>query len=259
MGGHDDLIPHNLSPGWQAKLALYKHENGFRISKAFGVGCGWRRGEAVSIGRCAERYSQWLTMQGVLVLRPTEQRIQRRGDEWLYLVSQPYLGLDCDVRLKHASVHEFRSRIVEQLIRAGLQVAFPKHGPLFRGEIKPRDFCLSSDGSTVLIDSFPPVLARNGRRFVAASRHHTRSCAATRERDEVLAVTGSPFGILRNLCEHLLSIAPVRRELILRQVLPLIGAACPRTSRELASYLQTDRSVQKVKVLARRRNRFEER
>lgn len=244
-----------LSPGWQATLSLHRYKNGVRLSKAFGVGCGWTRDDAVSISQCARRYSQWLAIQGVPVLRNAEEQTERRASEWLYVVTQPYLGPDCDARLTRQGATESESqRIMEQLIRIGLRVAFPTQGPLFRGEVKPRDFCLAADGALVLIDSFPPVLAKKKRTFVVATRRTTRSCIVPRERDEVLAITGSPVGILRNMCEHLLSTSPAEKELILSQVFAVIEAACPRTSSELATHLNTKQSVHKIAALAARRS-----
>lgn len=255
MAGHDDLRRCVLSPGWQAQLRLQRNKGGISVFKTFGVDCGWTRSEALSISRCAARYRKWLTAQGVLVLQSTEQRIEQGRGEWLFSLVQPYVGLDCDARLTVSSTNETGNRqLVRALMTAALRVAFPTKPPLFRTEIKPRDFCATPRGTIVLVDTFPPVIARHGRKLVVGSRRDTESCLARREREEVLAVTGSALGILRNLCEHLMSISPSSRKDVVGRLVSLTGRICSKTSNELVSYLKTDRSARKVSMLVGRRN-----
>jgi hypothetical protein len=141
------------------------------------------------------------------------------------------------------------------LLHVAERVAVDPAHPVFRVEVKPRDFCLHNS-KVVMVDTFPPVLARYGGRYVAAHRSLTHSCLATRDREEVLAVTGSPAGIFRNLCEHMCAIDGENASYWKAEAVAFLRTIDGRLSKELARYLRTPGSQQKVLIL---RNRIRER
>ena len=242
----------HLSPGWQARLRVVHRASTPYVTKTFGIGLNWTRKNLDNVVQCAETYSCWLSNSKLRVNPRIESTKRFASGEWHYIASELYLGPDCEHRLLSLRTKGSlapRLSIVTQLIDAAHRIIRSPNVSNFRCEVKPRDFCIS-DNSPVIIDTFPPVLANRNGTYVIATQLMGDNCHVPRERREVLSITGSPLGILRNFAEHLFAIDCLPREVVIAELMNRISDTSPQVTEELRRYLETPQSTSKVALLA---------
>ncbi len=244
-----------LYKGWQANLELKKNGDQIIVQKIYGINRGWRKENACDLLKAIHVYYDWIKDNGVLLAPLLNEDISCRKDGWIITIQQPYLGFDCEVILQKFGKHyqiEDAITLFNQLLKTTLKLAYNPTPPFFRCEIKPRDFCLGSRGIPILVDTFPPVIARRKNKVICANRRLIRSCIIEREFEEVLDVTGSPLGIIRNLCEHVMAIIPKMSDILIRKVVKEISCQDNQLGQLIKERLITIDTAKKVQILKSR-------
>jgi hypothetical protein len=246
----------SLGEGWQSELCLVRDQDGLlSVQKTYGIDKQWRRSHATDALVAMRSYRAWLEKNTITTAQSTTERLIKTPQGWLLSIVQPYLGADCQMKiLSWQRKNQFeQARIVfVNLLRVVCHVGVKPYPPMFRCEIKPRDFCLDGNDNLILVDTFPPVLANRHNRIVIAHRQLNKCCIADRERQEVLEITGSVCGLLRNLCEHMMSIYPRASKQWREETLRLASGIGPDLASLLEARLSSKATKDKIQLLCSR-------
>ena len=248
-----------LSQGWQARVRLiHRDDNGVSVEKSYGTHKNWTHQEAVEVLTSARRFQQWLSNNGLFLSTDSFIELETTKTGFLVKLEQPYLGPDCELELLEArnnrNVRAEGTKLLDKLLSIigsvsdGFDLAF-------RTEIKPADFCRGENNELVLVDTFPPVLACDGGKLMAAYRSHESQCLITKERQEILDITGSPEGMVRNLCEHMIAILPNERRLWIDQSVAFTRRCDLKIGRNVEARLNSEESQKKIDILRARKEK----
>jgi|GEM_PF-2721833 len=246
-----------LSEGWQAKLNTVRIDGGkYLIKKTYGKDLNWSKENIDDINNAMLLYTKWVNKHSIIVCPTLKRKITKHSNGYYYIIYQPYLGHNCESIIKDYYNKDYKDKIYYLLrifINMAITVAKSQRVPVLRCEIKPKDYCIYGN-KPILVDTFPPVLSykNNGKRIHVARREENKECIISRERDEVLAVTGSAFGIIRNLCEHIVATVPKAVDIIKNEVIEYISIYDIGLSKEINSYFNSTRFTNKVNLLMSR-------
>jgi hypothetical protein len=249
-------IPY-LCKGWQAQLRMLQRDGrSLQVVKTYGIGLGWNESYVYDILNAMINYHEWMQKNNIHVAPTICKGLAKSANGWTLSIQQPYLGPDCERILTIFNRHNQTNNskiIFRKLLKLAVKLAWNPAPPTLRCEVKPRDFCLDKKDAPVLIDTFPPVLARLQDRIVVANRRLTGTCLTDRDREEVLEVTGSTTGILRNFCEHMMAIIPHASTLWMRETVDMAISLDQKLGEKLVKRLMGSESRQKIKTLSMRR------
>lgn len=242
----------SIHEGWQAKLKLHQTENGLLLEKMYGKNLKWTHRDANNILIAISCYTGWLQKNGVSIVKTKFSICSFDKTDWFVLTYQPFIGLNCEqiiYSLLRSNSYSEAVVLYRKLLKLACNLSWKPFPPYYRCEIKPRDFCMDNTMNVFFVDTFPPVLARINGKIICANKHLKKACIIKRDAMEILDVTGSAEGVIRNLYEHTVAIFPEKHSLFRDETINVTFSINHKLGEAIQKRLMCNESIQKISLL----------